>query len=74
MREAVAGEEWPYAQQVAVRHLVASGISDEAYGFVQAAGPMLTPRCWTANPSRTHLEVVEMIERAVVEALKQEES
>lgn len=74
LRERVAGEAWPFAQGVLARQLVYGGISDAAYNFVQRAGPMLTPRFWTEEPHRTHLEVVEMIERAVLEALKAEET
>ncbi len=45
-------------------------MSYDAWSFLEALVDL--PYCWVCDPARTHLEVVEMIERAAVAALMDE--
>jgi hypothetical protein len=66
MREKAA--EAPWRRWRLMKDLDAGGIGSAAYLRIWHQKPW--PRQWIEDPDRTHLEVVEMIERAAVAAMK----
>ena len=70
LRERVAGmKPWGYQTQVAAGYHVGTAATS-AWIYLDAQANL--PGMWCRSFSRTHLEVVELIERAAVAAMREE--